>query len=78
VQQKGYWGDEIKRRKATIEPPENMKFSCQIDKVIWQQKQMISVLSAWQVVGVKEFTLCADLAIRLSVLAVQSANVEIV
>ncbi len=76
MQQQGYWRDENKRRKATIKPPENREFCSQIDKVIWQQNQMISVLSAWQVVGVNEFTFCADLVICLSVLAVQSANVE--
>jgi ribosomal protein S26 len=53
-----------------------MEFSSQIDKVIWQQNQMISVLSAWQVVGMKQLPLCANLAIHLSVLTVQSANVE--
>ena len=37
---------------------------------------MISVLSVWQVIGVKQFTLCANVAIHLCVLAVQSANVE--
>jgi hypothetical protein len=72
----GQWGDEMKRRKVTIKPPENMELSSQIYKVIWQQYQMISVLSTWQLVGVKEFTLCANLVICLSILAVQSANVE--
>jgi hypothetical protein len=37
---------------------------------------MIYVLSVWQVVGVKQFTLCAGLAICLSILAVQSTNQE--
>jgi hypothetical protein len=32
---RGLWGDESKRRKATITPPENMELSSQIDKVIW-------------------------------------------
>ena len=74
---KGQWGDEIKRRQATIIPPENMELSSQIDKVlIWQQNQMISVLSAWQVVGMKQLSLSANLALHLSVLTVQSANVE--
>jgi hypothetical protein len=41
VQQKGYWGNEIKRRKATIKPPKSMEFSSQINKVTWQQNQMI-------------------------------------
>ena len=44
---KGYWGDEIKMRRATIKPPGDMEFSSYIDKVIWQQNQMISVLSVW-------------------------------
>jgi hypothetical protein len=73
---KGHWGDEIKMRRETIKPPEDMEFSSHIDKVIWQQNQMISVLSVWELFGANQFTLCANLAIRLSVLAVQSANVE--
>ena len=68
--------DESKMRRETIKPPGNMKFSSHIDKVIWQQNQMISVLSVWEVLGANQFTLCANLAICLSVLAVQSANVE--
>jgi hypothetical protein len=53
-----------------------MEFSSHTDKAIWQQNQMIYVLSVWQVLGANQFTLCANLAIHLSVLAVQSANVE--
>jgi hypothetical protein len=34
---RGHWEDEIKRRQATIKPPEDMEFSSHIDKVIWQQ-----------------------------------------
>ena len=63
-------------RRETIKPPGDMEFSYHIDKVIWQQNQMISVLSVWELFGANQFTLCANLAIRLSVLAVQSANVE--
>jgi hypothetical protein len=60
----------------SILQPGDMEFSSHIEKVIWQQNRMISVLSAWQVIGANQFILCSDLAIRLSVLAVQSANVE--
>jgi hypothetical protein len=76
VLHKGRWGDEIESRKLTIKPPDDMTYSSEIAKVMWQQDQMIPVLSVWEVIGSKQFNLCADLAIRLSVLAVQSANVE--
>jgi hypothetical protein len=38
-----------------IKSPEDMEFSSQIDKVIWQQSQMIyHALSIWQVFGAKQ------------------------
>lgn len=69
------WGDEIRRRRSVISNPGRTFDSC-VERVIWQQQQMVSVQSAWEVVGKNALPLIGDLGLRLSTLAVQSANVE--
>jgi len=69
-------GDEVLRRHAYIVPPESMYFDLEVDKVIWQQDRMLPVQESWEVMGPLACPLVWKVAVRLAVLAVQSADVE--
>ena len=53
------WGDEIRRRRSVISNPGRTFDSC-VERVIWQQQQMVSVQSAWEVVGKNALPLIGD------------------
>lgn len=70
------WGDEIRRFQEVIDPPSDVNFDSNVEKVIWQQEQMTDTRTVWEALGGRHHPHIVDLVIRLSVLAVQSANVE--
>ncbi len=76
IMRHGYWGDHIKALQQSIVPPEDKHFETPIDKVIWQQDQMLPTSNAWSVTGTTELPHLGPVAVRFAVLAVQSANVE--
>ena len=59
-----------------IRPPENMVFANKVERVIWQQKKMGQAVNDWQLTGGSQFSLLAPVAVRLAVVAIQSADVE--
>jgi hypothetical protein len=74
----GAWGDLIKLRKQELElsDDELSKFENPVERVIWQQKKMRSTVSNWQLTGASQFPFLAPIAVRLALVAIQSADVE--
>ena len=59
-----------------IRPPEDMVFANKVERVIWQQKKMGQTANDWQLTGGTQFPFLAPVAVRLAVVAIQSADVE--
>ena len=74
----GPWGDIIERKQKLIDPPDDVraKLATIVDVEIWKQKKMTSTAAEWAVTGAQQFPKLAPIALRLDVLAVQSADVE--
>ena len=70
------WGKHVQKIKNSLKLPEGKQYDFEVEKVITKQKLMRSTRYAWDLVGSKQFPRIKDIGIRLSVLAVQSANVE--
>jgi hypothetical protein len=77
VLRKGAWGAIIKKCQERIEPPSDVSFASNVERKIWQLKKATSPpIADWQISGVKQYSLLAPIAVRVCVLAVQSADVE--
>ena len=75
VMRRGKWGDLIKKFQRSLpEPP--VILTSYVEKEIFRQNSMRPVRSFWETTGKFELPLCADLALRLSIVSVQSADVE--
>ena len=74
----GKWGEVVKAKQALIEIKEEdeSKFKNPVERCIYIQKRMTPTVSDWQVHGFKQHPLLAPFAVKLAVLAVQSADVE--
>lgn len=72
----GPWGEYVVKCQSKLEPPQNMMFASETQKVIWQQKRMRSTTNDWKLLGSRQFPLLNDVANRLSFYVNQSANVE--
>ena len=69
-------GDQTKVFQKSIEIPQDKSFKTAVEEVIFKQQNMIPTRNAWEVLGQSQHKRLSEVAIRLSVLAVQSANVE--
>ena len=76
VLRRGSWGEVIEHKQMLIRPPENMVFANKVERVIWQQKKMGQTANDWQLTGGTQFPFLAPVAVRLAVVAIQSADVE--
>ena len=76
IKKQGRWGKHVQKIKNSLKLPEGKQYDFEVEKVITKQKLMRSTRYAWDLVGSKQFPRLKDIGIRLSVLAVQSANVE--
>ena len=76
IKKLGRWGKHDQKIKNSLKLPEGKQYDFEVEKVIAKQKLMRSTRYAWDLVGSKQFPRLKDIGIRLSVLAVQSANVE--
>ena len=75
VLRRGHWGDLIRSfQKSIATPPRTMK--SHVEREIFKQNLMRPVASFWETMGKSAFPLCSKLALRLSILSVQSADVE--
>ena len=75
VMRRGKWGDLIKKFQRSLpEPP--VILTSYVEKENFRQNSMRPVRSFWETTGKFELPLCADLALRLSIVSVQSADVE--
>ena len=75
VMRHGKWGDLIQKFQRSLpEPP--VTLTSNVEKEIFRQNSMRPVRSFWETTGKLELPLCADLALRLSIVSVQSADVE--
>ena len=70
------WGKKILEKQAANQPPASMNFGSIVDREIYKQKRQPSPTLAWQVDGTRVHTLLAEVGVRLSMLAIQSADVE--
>jgi hypothetical protein len=73
----GPMGEIITRKRGlvTLEPAEEAKFN-RVEKTIAVQKKMTDTIREWQVTGRQQFPKLAQVAERLAVVSVQSADVE--
>ena len=72
---RGKWGDLIQKFQRSLpEPP--LTLTSNVEKEIFRQNSMRPVRSFWETTGKLELPLCANLALRLSIVSVQSADVE--
>lgn len=77
LQLKGRWGDLAKEMQQSIqEQLEDKVFSSNVEKEIFCQQQMRETHDKWKFFGGEKFPTLTPIATRLSILAVQSANVE--
>ena len=76
VLRRGSWGKVIEHKQMLIRPPEDMVFANKVERVIWQQKKMGQTANDWQLTGGTQFPFLAPVAVRLAVVAIQSADVE--
>ena len=75
VMRRGKWGELIEKFQRSLpEPP--VELTSHIEKEIFRQNHMRHVRSFWETIGKKELPLCANLDIRLSLVSIQSADVE--
>ena len=76
ILRRGSWGEVITRKQKMIKPPAEMEFESNVSRVIYQQKKMGRTVEDWQLIGATQFPKIAPIAVRLAVVAVQSADVE--
>ena len=76
LMRRGSWGDVIRRKQKLIEPPADMEFDSKVERIIWQQKNMKQTVDDCQLPGLRQFPKLAPIAVKLAVVAVQSADVE--
>ena len=75
VLRRGRWGELISSFQRSLpEPPRTC--NSHVEKEIFRQNSMRPVASFWETLGRTTFPKCCELALRLSVLSVQSADVE--
>ena len=75
VLRRGHWGDLISSFQRSLpSPPRTCKSN--VEKEIFKQNQMRPVASFWETMGKAAFPRCSQLALRLSIISVQSADVE--
>jgi hypothetical protein len=76
----GNWGETIKQKQAllVVSEEEEASFKNDVDRIIFMQKRMakLEVVSCWQVNGASQHPHLAPVAVKLAVVAVQSADVE--
>ena len=75
VLRRGHWGDLISSFQRSLPPPPRTSKS-NVEKEIFKQNQMRPVASFWETMGKAAFPRCSELALRLSIISVQSADVE--
>ena len=75
VMRRGKWGDLIEMFQRSLPVPP-LGLTSHIEKEIFRQNHMRPVRSFWETTGKAELPMCASLAIRLSIVSVQSADVE--
>jgi hypothetical protein len=73
---RGAWGELIVHKQKLIEPSDEVTFENPVERIIWQQKHMGSSVEDWQLTGFVQFPLLAPIAVKLGVVAIQSADVE--
>ena len=76
VKCQGSWGDVVKKKQELVKIPVGLKFKSNVERVIWQQKKMTCTVGEWDFLTKQEFPLLRPVAMRLAVLAVQSADME--
>lgn len=76
VDRQTVWGKKILEREAANQPPVSIEFGSNLERTIYMQKRQPSSTLAWRVDGTRAYPLLAEVAVRLSVLAIQSADVE--
>ena len=75
VLRRGHWGDLISSFQRSLpSPPRTCKSN--VEKEIFKQNQMRPVAVFWETMGKAAFPRCSQLAMRLSIISVQSADVE--
>ena len=75
VLRRGHWGDLIRSFQRSIATPSRTMKS-HVKREIYKQHHMRPVASFWETTGKTSFPLCSKLALRISILSVQSADVE--
>ena len=77
ILRRGDWGEVINMFQKSIILPTNLKDKSYVEQEIWRQQHMNeNVETFWQTQGAIQFPKVSELAIRLSLMSVQSADVE--
>ena len=77
LDKRGKWGDYIRERQSEIsERMHGHIFAFNVEKVIFSQNLMRPTHQIWKFFGSIKYPIVTPIAMKLSILAVQSANVE--
>ena len=77
LDKRGKWGDYIRERQREIsERMHGHTFTFNVEKVIFSQDLMRPTHQIWNFFGSIKYPIVTPIAMKLSILAVQSANVE--